>query len=68
MKKFTIIIITFIITITLTGCGGYEELNNLSIVTAVAFDKTDDVYELSFFSIYLISFYRYNKIFDQIVF
>lgn len=48
MKKFTIIIITFIITITLTGCGGYEELNNLSIVTAVAFDKTDDVYELSF--------------------
>ena len=48
MKKFTIIIITFIITITLTGCGGYEELNNLSIVTAVAFDKTDDEYELSF--------------------
>ena len=48
MKKFTIIIITFIIAITLTGCGGYEELNNLSIVTAVAFDKTDDVYELSF--------------------
>ena len=48
MKKFTIIIITFIIAITLTGCGGYEELNNLSIVTAVAFDKTDDEYELSF--------------------
>lgn len=48
MKKLTLIIIFFIITITLTGCGGYEELNNLSIVTAVAFDKTDDEYELSF--------------------
>lgn len=48
MKKFTLIIITFIFAITLTGCGGYEELNNLSIVTAVAFDKTDDEYELSF--------------------
>ena len=48
MKKLTIILTTFIIAITLTGCGGYEELNNLSIVTAVAFDKTDDEYELSF--------------------
>lgn len=48
MKKLTLILATFIIAITLTGCGGYEELNNLSIVTAVAFDKTDDEYELSF--------------------
>ena len=47
MKKFALIII-FILTITLTGCGGYKELNNLSIVTAVAFDKTNDEYELSF--------------------
>ena len=47
MKKFALII-TFILTITLTGCGGYKELNNLSIVTAVAFDKTNDEYELSF--------------------
>lgn len=48
MKKFILIITTIIITVTLTGCGGYEELNNLSIVTAVAFDKVDDEYELSF--------------------
>ena len=47
MKKLSIIII-FLISITITGCGGYEELNNLSIVTAVAFDKTDEEYELSF--------------------
>ncbi len=48
MKKITFIITFIIITISLTGCIGYEELNNLSIVTAVAFDKTDDNYELSF--------------------
>lgn len=48
MKKLTLILTILIITITLTGCAGYEELNNLSIVTAVAFDKTDDEYELSF--------------------
>lgn len=48
MKKFILIITTLFITVTLTGCGGYEELNNLSIVTAVAFDKVDDEYELSF--------------------
>ena len=48
MKKLILIITTLIISATLTGCGGYEELNNLSIVTAVAFDKTDDEYELSF--------------------
>ncbi len=48
MKKIILLLASFIITITLTGCNGYEELNNLSIVTAVAFDKTDDEYELSF--------------------
>lgn len=48
MKKLILIITTLIISVTLTGCGGYEELNNLSIVTAVAFDKADDEYELSF--------------------
>ena len=48
MKKLILIITTLIISVILTGCGGYEELNNLSIVTAVAFDKTDDEYELSF--------------------
>ena len=48
MKRLTLILSFFIISIFLTGCAGYEELNNLSIVTAVAFDKTDDNYELSF--------------------
>ena len=48
MKKLALILTILIITITLTGCAGYEELNNLSIVTAVAFDKTDNEYELSF--------------------
>ena len=48
MKKTILIIITIILTISLSGCSGYDELNKLSIVTAVAFDKTDDEYELSF--------------------
>ncbi len=48
MKKFALFIACFIITFILTGCSGYEELNNLSIVTAVAFDKEDDNYVLSF--------------------
>lgn len=47
MKKLTLIISFIILSISLTGCG-YEELNNLSIVTAVAFDKNEDNYELSF--------------------
>ena len=45
MKK---LIIIFLIIFISTGCAGYEELNNLSIVTAVAFDKTDDNYEIEF--------------------
>ena len=45
MKKLILILF---IAVFLTGCTGYKELNNLSIVTAVAFDKTDDKYELSF--------------------
>lgn len=48
MKKLITLITIFILTISLTGCDGYEELNNLSIVTAVGFDKTEDNYELSF--------------------
>ncbi len=44
MKK----IILFIITLFLCGCGNYAELNKLSIVTAVAFDKKESNYELSF--------------------
>lgn len=45
MKK--LIIILAIIIIPISGCG-YKELNNLSIVTAVAFDKQEENYELSF--------------------
>ena len=45
MKK--LIIILAIIIIPISGCG-YKELNNLSIVTAVAFDKQKENYELSF--------------------
>lgn len=45
MKK--LIIILAIIIIPISGCG-YKELNNLSIVTAVAFDKQEKNYELSF--------------------
>ena len=48
MKRFILILITLCLTISLSGCGGYNELNELSIVTAVAFDKKDDNYELSF--------------------
>ena len=46
MKKYILLII--FITLSLTGCAGYKELNELSIVTAVGFDKKDDNYELSF--------------------
>lgn len=48
MKKIILIIIIASLTLSLSGCKGYKELNNLSIVTAVAFDKKDDEYELSF--------------------
>ena len=47
MKKLLLFII-FILTFCLSGCGNYAELDKLSIVTAVAFDKKDDQYELSF--------------------
>lgn len=45
MKKTILIIF---LTIFLTGCSGYHELNDLSIVTAVAFDKNEENYEVSF--------------------
>lgn len=48
MKKIFLLFISIITIFSLSGCGNYAELNNLSIVTAVAFDKKDDQYELSF--------------------
>ena len=44
MKKIFLLILSLL----LCGCGNYSELNKLSIVTAVALDKNDDKYEVSF--------------------
>ena len=44
MKK---ILISLILLICLTGCWNYHELNNYSIVTGVAIDKSDTGYEVS---------------------
>lgn len=43
MKK----IIMLIICLLITGCSDYTELNKLSIVTAMAIDKTKDKYEVT---------------------
>ena len=47
MKKITIIAIT----ILLTGCWNYNELNNIAICTGIAIDKKNNQYEIT----YLIS-------------
>lgn len=44
MKK---IILSLILLLTLTGCWNYNELNDYSIVSGVAIDKSDDQYEMS---------------------
>lgn len=44
MKK---IILSLILLLTLTGCWNYNELNDYSIVSGVAIDKSDDEYEMS---------------------
>ena len=44
MKK---IIISILFILTLSGCWNYKELNNYSIVTGIAIDKSDDKYEVS---------------------
>lgn len=44
MKK---IILSLILLLTLTGCWNYNELNDFSIVSGVAIDKSDDQYEMS---------------------
>lgn len=42
------LIILLVLCLTLCGCGNYAELNKLSIVTAVSFNKKGNQYELSF--------------------
>ena len=44
MKKM---IISLFLLICLTGCFNYKELNEYSIVTGIAIDKSDDKYEVS---------------------
>ena len=44
MKK---IILSVILLLTLTGCWNYNELNDYSIVSGVAIDKSKDEYEMS---------------------
>ena len=44
MKKM---IISILLTLLLTGCFNYKELNEYSIVTGIAIDKKDNKYELS---------------------
>ncbi|MBQ2947148.1 MAG: Ger(x)C family spore germination protein [Bacilli bacterium] len=44
MKK---IILNLILLLTLTGCWNYNELNDYSIISGVAIDKSEDEYEMS---------------------
>ena len=44
MKK---IIISLILLFCLTGCWNYKELNDYSIISGIAIDKSDDEYEVS---------------------
>ena len=44
MKK---LLLVFAFLLLLTGCWDYKELNEYSIVTGIAIDKTDDKYEVS---------------------
>ena len=42
MKKFLLVFFYCVSTILLSGCWDRVEVNDLSIVTAAAFDKTED--------------------------
>ena len=44
MKKIFLLFIFFIL---LSGCYDYKELNDYSIVTGIAIDKKDNMYEVS---------------------
>lgn len=46
-KKYLIVIIGFI-SIMMTGCWNYNELNNLEIVTGMGIDKVDGEYKISY--------------------
>ena len=47
MKKIKMFLFLFI-TLLLTGCGNYRELNDLAITTGIAFDIKDDEYIVSY--------------------
>ncbi len=47
MKKIKMFLFLFI-TLLLTGCGNYRELNDLAITTGIAFDIKDDQYIVSY--------------------
>lgn len=47
MKKIKIFLFLFM-TLLLTGCGNYRELNDLAITTGIAFDIKDDQYIVSY--------------------
>ena len=44
MKK---IIFSFIVVLLTSGCWNYKELNEYSIVTGIAIDKSDNGYKVS---------------------
>ncbi len=50
MKKRIIILIT--ITLVLSGCYNYVEINNLVLVSGIGIDYKDDMYEVSFETLY----------------
>ena len=47
MKKTKLFLFLFI-TMLLTGCGNYRELNDLAITTGIAFDFKDNQYIVSY--------------------
>lgn len=47
MKKIKLFLF-LLVTIPLTGCGNYRELNDLAITTGIAFDFKDDQYIVSY--------------------
>src|SRR5690554_957659 len=47
MKKYLILITIFISFIILTGCWAKKELNEMTLITAMAIDKSDRGFKLS---------------------
>lgn len=47
MSKKTLLIVSILLLIVLTGCWSRRELNELSIVTAIAIDKVEEKYKVT---------------------